>query len=385
MKLTIKRQNFLKLLTLAMSAIPAKSAETQFMNFLIEVSDDKVSVIASDGDISTKVTQLKNDGDEEVIIAVETGVIQAPAKYLYDIVSKLGGDIITLNMVDTNFLNISDDNSDFNLVTKAAEEYPEINLNEPENSEGFKTKVKDIKTLFDATAFAVATKGPRDLYYGINISARNGRLYFLTTDSYRMARLSLPEEGSTAEFNFTCKVKAINMVTVLNEDDDCTIYFDDKRAVFKTSNAIITTRLLPGDFPSPDRLIPTKFPYSITFDTNEFLAAAERVRIISSAEDRNSQVRLTISNENGVILSARSTNYGNSQEVIKKATFTLPDSEYVFEIGFNVDFAIEAVKALKSENITFVFASAVQMFMVKNDDPENIQIITPIRISSFNA
>ena len=94
---------------------------------------------------------------------------------------------------------------------------------------------------------------------------------------------------------------------------------------------------------------------------------------------------MTISNENGVILSARSTNYGNSQEVIKKATFTLPDSEYVFEIGFNVDFAIEAVKALKSENITFVFASAVQMFMVKNDDPENIQIITPIRISSFNA
>ena len=385
MKLTIKRQCFLKLLNFAMAAIPAKSAENQFMNFLVDVSESEVSVIASDGNIATKVTQNKIEKEEEVIIAAESGVIQAPAKYLLDIVSKLGGDIITLNMVDTNFLNISDDNSDFNLVTKSAEEYPDVNLNIPEGKEGFKAEVKELKALFDATAFAVATKGPRELYYGINVSAKNGRLYFLTTDSYRMARLSLPKESSTAEFNFTCPVKPLSMITSLEENVECTIYFDEKRAVFKTPDAIITTRLLPGDFPSPDRLIPTKFPYSVTFETQEFLSAAERVRIISSAEDRNSQVRLTISRDNGVVLSARSTNYGNSQEVIKKATYTLPDEEYIFEIGFNVDFAIDAVKALRNERVTFIFASAVQMFMVKNDDPENIQIITPIRISTFNA
>ena len=179
MKLTIKRQCFLKLLNFAMAAIPAKSAENQFMNFLVDVSESEVSVIASDGNIATKVTQNKIEKEEEVIIAAESGVIQAPAKYLLDIVSKLGGDIITLNMVDTNFLNISDDNSDFNLVTKSAEEYPDVNLNIPEGKEGFKAEVKELKALFDATAFAVATKGPRELYYGINVSAKNGRLYFL--------------------------------------------------------------------------------------------------------------------------------------------------------------------------------------------------------------
>ena len=84
------------------------------------------------------------------------------------------------------------------------------------------------------------------------------------------------------------------------------------------------------------------------------------------------------------MISAKSTNYGNSQEVLKKAIITLPDEVNVFEIGFNVDFAIEAAKALRSDKITFTFSSPTRMFMIKNDDAENLQIITPIRMSSFN-
>lgn len=385
MKLTIKRQNFLQLLTFTSAVIPAKSAESQFMNFLITIDDEGVSIIASDGNISAKAVQKKMEGEDTIIIASEPGMVQTPARYLLDIVSKLAGDIITLDMVDTNFLNISDGSTDFNLVTKLGEEYPDVDLNIPADAIGYKASIKDLKALYDATAYAVATKGPRELYYGINVGAKNGKLYFLATDSYRMARLSLKGTDNDADFSFTAPVKALNMLTSIPEDQECSIFFDVQRALFTTGNIIISTRLLSGDFPSPDRLIPPTFPYSVTFDTEEFLAAADRVRIISSAEDRNSQVRLTVSRDNGVILSARSTNYGNSQEVLKKAVYTLPEGEYIFEIGFNINYAIDAVKALKNDKVTFVFASSVQMFMVRNNDPENLQIITPIRISSLNV
>ncbi len=384
MKLTIRRIEFLKMLTYAAQAIPARNAEMQFLNYLIDVNEDGVNVIASNGDISTKVSQpLKDEKDNTIIYNIEVGMIQTQAKLFLDCISKMGGEIITLTMVDSNLLNLSDDTTNFNLVTRAGEEYPDVDLNVPSDMKGFEVSLADLKLLYDTTSYAVATKGPKDLYYGINVRAMDGKLTFLTTDAYRMASLSIPEDNQDVSFNFTCPVKALDMVTKIDEKGKVAIYFDDQRALFVSGGVTLSTRLLRGDFPSVDRLIPPSFPFSVTMETSEFLAAADRVKIISSAEDRNSQVKLTINKDNGVLLSARSTNYGNSNESLRKAQFVLPDEVNIFEIGFNIDFAVDAVKALKSEKITFVFASPTRMFMVRNDNPSNIQIITPIRMSSY--
>ena len=383
MKLTIKRTEFLKLLTYAAQAIPSRSAENQFLNYLIEVEENKVSVIASDGNISTKASvEQKDNKGNDVIINATPGLIQTPAKYLLEMISKLSGDIITLDMVDTNYLNISDDVTDFNLVTKDGRQYPDVDLNIPEDAKGIKVSITDLKNLFDTTAFAVAVKGPKELFYGINISANDGKLTFLATDSYRVARLTIPEENETASFTFTCPVKAIDMVTRVDASQEVEIFFDEQRALFVAGNIILSTRLLRGDFPSVDRLIPPEFPYQVIVNREEFLSAAERVRIISSVEDRNSLVKFTLHKENGVTLSARNANFGNSQEQLKKVVVTLPEEVNVFEIGFNVEFVLDAVKALRSEEVTFVFASPTRMFMLKNDNPNNTQIVTPIRLAS---
>ncbi len=384
MKLTIKRTELLRLLTYAIQAIPAKSAEAQYMNFLIDCEEDHVDIIASDGNVSTKINQpMKDPKGNDVILNIEKGLIQTPARMLLDIVAKMGGDVVTLALVDSNFLNISDDTTDFNLVTKDGKEYPDVNLTVPEGKKGFAVSLKDMKSLFDTTSYAVATRGPKELFYGINVKAHGGKLYFMATDSYRMAQNAVSEPDTEAEFSFTCPIHALSMVTGIGQTGNCQIFIDDQSALFVTDGIALSTRLLRGDFPSVDRLIPPEFPYQVTVKTSEFLSAADRVKIISSVEDRNSQVRFTISRENGVTISARSTNFGTSQEVLKNATFQIKEGEDVFEIGFNVDFAIAAVKALATDSFTFVFASATRMFMVKNDNPENIQIITPIRMSSF--
>ncbi len=181
-------------------------------------------------------------------------MIQAPAKYLLDIVSKLGGKVVTLNMVDTNYLNISDDATNFNLVTKDGKEYPDIDLNIPEENKGFEVSLKDIRKLFDTTAYAVATKGPKEIYYGINVSVRNGKLYFLTTDS--IAWRAMPSWRRAKDNKaFTCPVKALSMVANIETDEGCAIYLDEQRALFSAGGILISTRLLRGDFPDAERLI----------------------------------------------------------------------------------------------------------------------------------
>lgn len=385
MTLTIKRIEFLKMLNYAAMAIPTRSADVSKSNYLLITKEDGLSIIASNDDLACKVFQpLKDEKGNDVILNIEPGSIQAPAKYLLDIVSKLGGDVVTLRLVDTNYLNVADDSTEYNLVTKDGNEYPDVDLQIPEDKQGFIVSLADLKSLYDTTAFAVALKGPKDLYTGINVRAEDGKLSFMTTDSYRMARLSIPEDRNAVTFNFTCPVKTLDMVTKIDDAQDCTIYFDEKRALFTTKTTVVSSRLLLGEFPTVDRLIPPSFPFQLVCNTEEFLLAAGRVKIIISNEDKNSQVRLSISKETGAILSARSTNYGTSQEVLKKVNIVLPEEVNVFEIGFNVDFVIEAIKALKSDTFTFVFSSPTRMFMVKNDNPDNIQIITPIRMSSFD-
>ena len=102
MKLTIKRAEFLKMLTFAAQAIPGKTAESQYMNFLLVVSQDALDVITSDGSISSKIHQEREDEKGiEVMLAAEEGSIRTPAKLLLGIISKLVGYIVILELVDS--------------------------------------------------------------------------------------------------------------------------------------------------------------------------------------------------------------------------------------------------------------------------------------------
>lgn len=386
MKLTIKRNEFLRRLSFTAQAVPSRSAEAQYRNYLIEVTTEGVSVIASDGDRSCKASSpRKDEKGNDIILSLEPGSIQVQAKTLLEIRAKLSSDIVTLVMVDTNFLNVSDDVSNYNLITKAGEEYPDVALSVPEGRSGFKVLVKDRKKLFDTTAYAAASRGPKPLFFGVNVRAQGGKLYFLATDSYRMARNAVSVEDQSAEFCFTCSVKTLNRVTGLNPDETVTIYLEEQRALFVGKNCRVSTRLIQGDFPTPDRIIPPSFPYQVTLKAQEFLVAADRVKIIVlNADDRNNRVRLTRNKDSGVTISANSSSMGNASEVLKSASLTRPENENVFEVGFNVDYVTAAVKALQSDEITLAFSSPNRRFRAKNNDPENIQIITPIRLSSYN-
>ena len=98
MKLTAKADALKKIFQKAADAIPAKSSEPAFMNFLLTVTEDSLEILASDGNITLK-TKLsgKDDKGENVIISAEPGRIQVPAKILVEMVTKMVGNVITLN------------------------------------------------------------------------------------------------------------------------------------------------------------------------------------------------------------------------------------------------------------------------------------------------
>ncbi len=149
MKLTIKRAALLKILSLAYEAVLLRVLNLLFVNYLIDISNENIEILASDGNITIKgVIPTTSD---DVINSVQEK-IQVPAKYLLDIMRKLEGEVVTISLIETSMLNIADDRSNFNLNTVAGEEYPDIDMN-ADAGEELEINGEDFKHLLRFNSF----------------------------------------------------------------------------------------------------------------------------------------------------------------------------------------------------------------------------------------
>lgn len=366
MKFTIKRMAFQKLLENAYEAIPLQSPIAALKNFLIEVNDNNICVIGSDGTLT--IQAILNVGDEDnAIINSTPGKVQVPAKYLLDIIKNLESDIVTLELVDSSLLFVSDEISQFKLNIFRAEEYPDIDI-EATSKEIIDIKMSDFIQLFNSTSFAVATRGPKELFYGVNITAKDNRLTFVATDSFRLARKFVKVDGEH-HVSITVPCKTLSVVAKFSNYDEVSMIIDANKVLFKVGNYTISSKLYNGEFPNVDRIIPTGMEYELNVNSREFISSIERITIVG-----NTKILVNASRDQ-VEISSKDLNIGSSKEVLKGAEFEGDR----FSIIFNAHFVVEAVKALNSERVTLAFAAENRAFLVKSTDESITQVITPIR------
>lgn len=372
MKLRIKTDALKKTVLKAAEAIPAKASDPAFMNFLLTVEPDSVQLLASDGSITIKTTiNQKDEKGEDVIISAEPGKIQVNAKLFTEMVSKIEGSEVTLDLVDAYNLSVSDGTTNFHFNTADAEEYPDIDMSFDVN-DSIRLSGKDFLDLYQATAFAVSIKGSKQCFTGINVRAGNDKVVFLATDACRLAQKTVAVPG-VPECTFTAPVKVLSMIAKTEGLAQVDFQVGSGKALFLVGNSIYQTRLYSGDFPSADRIRPTHIPYTLKVDADEFVRALDRVTLVTLGE-ATPIARLTCSPEK-VELKAISQANGAGKECLRDATF----NGTLFEIGFNVRFVTEAVRALGTKEVTLAFAGEGKLFMVQNGDDSNLQIITPIR------
>ncbi len=160
-----------------------------------------------------------------------------------------------------------------------------------------------------------------------------------------------------------------------DKEEDVEISIMENQVLFKTKNMLFYSRLLEGNYPDTNRLIPTSFDTEIEFNVPSFLAAIERASLLSH-EGRNNIVRLSITEENVIL-------YGNSPEVGKVEE----DLNYEkvtgepLDISFNPDYMKAALRAFGDMSITIKFISPVRPFTLEPAEGQGdfIQLITPVR------
>ena len=372
MRFIVKREEFLKALLVVGRAVNNKSSANPVLtNIKLSLTDEGLFMTGSNYDltIQTKIPYTVND--VEVIRNFELGETLLNAKFITDMARKIDAEEISLEVVDSTMALISGGKIKYNLNCIKADEYPDIDL-EPTGTR-MKLSRLDFSALVSQTAFAASTKEQRPILTAMHLEAFEGLLTATTTDSARMAKKSIPVE---AELMFSANVPAKMMVEVdhlLEGSESVEAAFSDKKALFSFENTLVATRLVAGEYPNTKNIVPRITNYVLEVNASDLAKAIDRVNILSV--DRENVVDLLMTDDM-VEVSAKSTQVGSASEKID--TFKFEGGN--LQISFNSEFVLSAIRALGSEDVTFLFVGEMKPFVIKNAEDESvIQIVTPVR------
>ena len=372
---SINKNLFLQALNTTKRAISLKNVIPILSTVKIDVTNEGITLIGSNGQISIEnFISIKNENAG--LLVTSSGSILLEATFFINVVSSLPDVTLDFKEIEQKQIVLTSGKSEITLKGKDADQYPRIQEISASNPLMLETSV--LKNIINETAFAASTQESRPILTGVHfVLTENKNLKTVATDSHRMSQKKIVLEKNGDNFDVVIPSRSLREFSAVFTDDIETveIYFTNNQLLFRSENISFYTRLLEGNYPDTDRLIPTEFTSIVTFDKNNLRYAMERARLLSNAT-QNGTVKLEIIN--GVVSAhVNSPEVGRVNEEIDTESISGQD----LTISFNPTYLIDSLKAINSEKVTISFISAVRPFtLVPNEDTENfIQLITPVR------
>lgn len=372
---SINKNLFLQALNTTKRAISHKNAIPILSTIKIDVTNEGITLIGSNGQISIE-NFISVNNENAGLLVTSLGSILLEATFFINVVSSLPDVNLDFKEIEQKQIVLTSGKSEITLKGKDADQYPRIQEISASSPLVLETSV--LKNIINETAFAASTQESRPILTGVHfVLTENKNLKTVATDSHRMSQKKIVLEKNGDNFDVVIPSRSLREFSAVFTDDIETveIYFTNNQLLFRSENISFYTRLLEGNYPDTDRLIPTEFTSIVTFDKNNLRYAMERARLLSNAT-QNGTVKLEIIN--GVVSAhVNSPEVGRVNEEIDTESISGQD----LTISFNPTYLIDSLKAINSEKVTISFISAVRPFtLIPSDDTENfIQLITPVR------
>ena len=372
---SINKNLFLQALNTTKRAISHKNAIPILSTVKIDVSSEGITLIGSNGQISIEnFISIKNESAGLLINSL--GSILLEANFFINVVSSMPDITLDFKEIEQKQVVLTSGKSEITLKGKDADQYPRIQEVPTTNPLLLETKL--LKNLINETAFAASLQESRPILTGVHfVLTDHKHLKTVATDSHRLSQKKITLEKNGDNFDVVIPSRSLREFTAVFSDEIETVevFFANHQILFRSENISFYTRLLEGNYPDTDRLIPTDFSTVVTFETSSLRATMERSRLLSNAT-QNGTVKLEIT---GGVVSAHvnSPEVGRVNEEIDVENVSGED----LTISFNPTYLIEALKAVDSEKVTISFISAVRPFTLIPSEKEEdfIQLITPVR------
>ena len=320
-----------------------------------------------------------------------SGAITIPSKLLSEIVNKLPSETPVNLEVDENSDNIliKSDTGTFNLKGIPSDDYP--NLPFVESGTSLNIDPSSFLQALKLTVFASSNDDSKQLLTGVNFTFKQKYLESASTDGHRLAVVLIgneeniedKENSSLNEDNFSVTIPTRSLreieklLTLRSTEKSIKLFYDKGQVVFISSNQIITTRTLEGDYPNYSQLIPDNFSKLFIFNTKKLTDALERIAVL--ADQQSSVVKIKLDENNLALISADAQDIGSANESIPVSY-----SGENFDIAFNVRYLLEGLKVISSENVVLKcnLSTTPAVFVPEDNINSFTYLVMPVQVRS---
>jgi DNA polymerase-3 subunit beta len=353
MKITCERSYLAAALGVAGRAVSNRNTLPILSNVLLETEDDRLKLTATDLDTAIR----------SVIPAtvLENGAVAVPAGVLGDVVSKLPDAPVSLEAQDGKVI-VRSGKSDYTILSLPAEDFPVV----PEVTEGTDLDLPQatLKEMLRMTTFAASKEETRSILMGVLFEARGNVLTLVATDTHRLAwkQTQLTAEVPTPVSAIIPARPLVELERVLKDsgDENVHIRFSSSQVQFETGDVTLVSRMLDGQFPNYEKVIPKAAERKIVFDRNEFLNAVRRVFIVAK---QNSEKAIIATKGDLLQMTAESQDIGKAYEEVP---IRMDGTDLT--IAFNARYLMDVLGIVHSDEATMELSGALNPGIIRAGD-----------------
>ena len=337
-----------------------KTTMPSLAHVLMRAEDQRLVLQATDLDLAME--------DSLPVTVKEPGSIALPAKSLYEVVKALPAGDVTLSLGENNRVEVRAHKAHFKLVGMAAREFPALPT--AQIIDWVEAGARDLSEMVDQTLFCVSTDDARYNLSGVYWEPRRETLRFVSTDGHRLAMSERPVKSLPKKPVIVPRRALVELRRVLGNNPDkeqvVTYGFSDNHAVFRVGAVTLTSRLVDGQFPDYEQVVPKANTKRVKVSRQELSEALRRVSLLSP--DRSFGVKFELST--GVLrIASQNPTLGEAEQEV-----TVEYEGDSMQVGFNAHYILEALSLISEGGA-----------ILELSDELSPAVISPLESRDFSA
>lgn len=368
MRFTCEKNTLLTGLNITGRTVAQKSAISAIEGILCKAGD---GLSLTGYNMETAITYVI---DAEVS---DMGQCVLPARLFGDIIRRLPEGPVTVVVDDNYKVSIRAGYASFTISAESADEYPNL----PDVGDGRSIRIPQtaMKELISGTIFAVSENQGRPIHTGVKFEVEEDRVSAIAVDGFRLARRTYhTQEPTGRQLSFVVPAPGLKELEKILSDGDNQVAFTlgTRHILFQVGQATLICRLLEGEFLDWRKVVPTNCPIRLCAHVSDLASSIERVGLIVS-EKYKSPVRCIFGNQQ--VLLRTNTTIGAAEDQC-----SLAGDGKELEIGFNVRYLADALRAIPSEEVILELTNGLSpIVMTPADEKLDFSyMVLPVRIKS---
>lgn len=352
MNFKVKKEEIFSYIQTVQNIISNKTTLPILSNILIETNKNFLKITATDLDMGISC--------EIPVETIVEGAITIPAKRFNDIIREMPSGEINIYSQKNNQIDIEGKNCRFKLNGLPKDEFPKF----PEFKDSAIIQIEQgvLKEMLRLTSFAVSYEESRYVLNGILFEIQGDTLKIIATDGRRLAKIKKKISTVVKEdISVVIPIKAIHEIS-RNLKNEGTVSFSIgvNQVLFDVNGVLIVTRIIEGEFPNYNQVIPEKNSKKIKINTKDFLSAIRRANLLATPDF---QVIIFEIFKNKIVISKKTPDIGESREEV----FVEYEGDELV-IGFNPYLFVDFLKNINDEFINMEVFNAEKPAVIRLED-----------------